>query len=562
MTETLKIAATGSQSGILSPLGHAVFRRIWTASLLSNLGLLIMGVGAAWSMTQMTASADKVALVQTALMLPVALISAPAGALADMFDRRIVGLVALTIAFAGAASLSGLAWLGVVTPAVLLAFCFLIGSGMALFGPAWQASVGEQVPSHALPSAIALNGISYNIARSFGPAIGGFIVASAGAIAAFATNALFYLPLIIVLLLWRRVKEPARLPPERLARAVVSGVRYILHSPSIRIVLARTLITGIVGGSVSALMPLVTRDLLHRGAENYGIMLGSFGAGAVIGALNVANLRSRLGAEEAVRLCLVMMSAGVAVVAVSRSSLLTGAALMIAGAGWTASVTLFNVGVQLAAPRWVAGRALAAYQASISGGIAFGSWVWGSTANVVGVEGALLASSLALLASTTLGFWMRMPRVSGAVEQALDPLADPEVRLPLTTRSGPIIVEIEYRVDPRRARLFYAVMQQVQRSRQRNGAYGWSFARDIADPELWTERFHCPTWLDYLRQRARSTDAERMLHQRANEFQIGPEPVRVRRMLERPIGSVRWKDETPDHSITDHPPVAGLGGGP
>jgi Transmembrane secretion effector len=157
---------------------------------------------------------------------------------------------------------------------------------------------------------------------------------------------------------------------------------------------------------------------------------------------------------------------------------------------------------------------------------------------------------------------MRMPRVSGAVEQALDPLADPEVRLSLTARSGPIVVEIEYRVDPKRARLFYAVMQQVQLSRQRNGGYGWSLARDIADPELWTERFHCPTWLDYLRQRTRSTDAERMLHRRANEFQIGPEPVRVRRMLERPIGSVRWKDETPDRSITDHPPAAGPGSGP
>src|SRR5271157_2159674 len=560
MTETLKVARIGSGSGILSPLRHAVFRRIWTASLLSNLGLLIMGVGAAWSMTQMTASADKVALVQTALMLPVALISAPAGAAADMFDRRIVGLVALTIALAGAVSLTGLAWFGVVTPALLLAFCFLIGSGMALFGPAWQASVGEQVPSSALPAAIALNGISYNIARSFGPAIGGVIVASAGATAAFATNALFYLPLIVVLLLWRRMKEPARLPPERLARAVVSGVRYILHSPSIRIVLGRTLITGIAGGSVSALMPLVTRDLLHRGAENYGVMLGSFGAGAVIGALNFANLRSRLGAEDAIRLCLIVMAAGVAVVALSRSSLLTSVALVFAGAGWTSSVTLFNVGVQLAAPRWVAGRALAAYQAS-AGGIAVGSWIWGSTANAVGVKGALLSSSAALLASVTLGFWMRMPRISGAVEQALDPLADPEVRLPLTARSGPIVVELEYRVDPKRARLFYAVMQQVQLSRQRNGGYGWSIARDIADPELWTERFHCPTWLDYLRQRTRSTDAERMLHQRANEFQIGPEPVRIRRMLERPIGSVRWKDETPDRSITDHPPVAGPGGG-
>jgi MFS family permease len=561
MPEAITAERTGSRPGILSPLRHAVFRRIWTASLLSNLGLLIMSVGAAWSMTQMTASADMVALVQTALMLPVALVSAPAGAVADMFDRRKVGLVALTIALTGAVSLSGLAWLGLVSPVLLLAFCFIIGSGMALFGPAWQASVAEQVPSDALPAAIALNGISYNIARSFGPAIGGVIVASLGAVAAFATNALFYLPLIVVLFLWRRIQEPTRLPPERLARAVTSGVRYILHSPSIRIVLWRTLFTGVAGGSVSALMPLVTRDLLHRGAENYGVMLGSFGMGAVIGALNVTNLRSRVGDENAIRLCVIVMGAGVAAVALSRSPILTGVALVAAGAGWTASVTLFNVGVQLAAPRWVAGRALAAFQAAIAGGIALGSWIWGSAANHIGVKDALLCSSAALLASSILGVWLRMPRVSGPNEQAPDPLADPEVRLSLTPRSGPIVVEIEYRVDARRARLFYAIMQQVQLSRQRNGAYGWSLARDIADPELWTERFHCPTWLDYLRQRNRSTDSERALHVRALEFHTGPEPVRIRRMLERPIGSVRWKDETPDRSITDHAPVAGPGSG-
>src|SRR5271169_6355744 len=275
-----------SSLGIISPLRHAVFRRIWTASLLSNLGLLIMGVGAAWRMTQMTSSADMVALVQTSLMLPVAIVSTPAGAVADMFDRRIVGLAALSIALAGALSLTALTWLGVMTPTLLLLFCFLIGSGMALFGPAWQASVSEQVPAEALPSAIALNGISYNIARSFGPAVGGVIVAAAGSIAAFAANAFLYLPLIIVLFLWRRLQEPSRLPPERLVRAVISGVRYILHSPSIRIVLTRTLVTGIAGGSVSALMPIVARDLLHGGAQTYGVMLGAFGMGAVIGALN------------------------------------------------------------------------------------------------------------------------------------------------------------------------------------------------------------------------------------------------------------------------------------
>ena len=538
-----------ARRGIFSPLSHSVFRRIWIASVLSNLGLLIMGVGAAWAMTEMTSSPKMVALVQACLMFPIALVSAPAGAAADMFDRRIVGLVALSIAFLGACMLSVLAWYDALTPALLLAFCFLIGSGMALFGPSWQASVGEQVPAGDLPSAVALNGISYNLARSFGPAIGGAIVASLGVIAAFATNALFYLPLMVVLLLWKRAREPARLPPERLARAVISGVRYIMHSPPIRIVLFRTMVTGVVGGSVSALLPIVTRDLLDGDARDFGVMLGCFGFGAVIGALNVSNIRSFLGAEQAIRLCIVLMGAGVAVVAMSHSKVLTGGALLFAGAGWTASVTLFNVGIQLAAPRWVAGRALAAFQAAIAGGIALGAWIWGTTATAIGVSEALVFSSLALLLSSLLGIWMRMPQVRGPNEESSDWLEEPELRLQLTDRSGPIVVEIEYRVDPKKARLFYAVMQQVQHSRQRNGAYAWSIARDIADPELWTERYHCPTWLDYLRQRNRPTDSERTLHARAMEFHIGQEPVRIRRMLERPVGSVRWKEETPDRLV-------------
>src|SRR6202051_208844 len=215
--------------GVTAPLRHPVFRRIWLASLLSNFGLLIKGAGAAWAMTQMTSSADKVALVQTALMLPIMLISMPAGAIADMYDRRIVALVSLSIALAGATALSVLAWLGRVTPEILLAFCFIVGSGMALFGPAWQSSVSEQVPPETLPSAVALNGISYNIARSFGPAIGGIVVATAGAVAAFAAHAVLYIPLLVVLFRWRRTSEPSRLPREQLSRAIVSGVRSIAH---------------------------------------------------------------------------------------------------------------------------------------------------------------------------------------------------------------------------------------------------------------------------------------------------------------------------------------------
>ncbi|MDU6495610.1 MFS transporter, partial [Bradyrhizobium sp.] len=354
--------------GIAAPLRHMVFRRIWLASLLSNLGLLIQAVGAAWAMTQMTSSADKVALVQTALMLPVMFISMPAGAIADMYDRRIVALVSLLVALGGAVTLTVLAWLGLVTPERLLALCFVIGSGMALMGPAWQSSVSEQVPPETLPAAVALNGISYKIARSFGPAIGGVVVAAAGAVAAFAANALLYLPLLAALFLWRRVVEPSRLPREPLNRAIVSGVRYIIHSPSIRIVLIRTLVTGIIGGSISALMPLVARDLLHGGAQTYGIMLGAFGMGAVVGALNIGEIRKRLSGEAAIRSCALTLGAATAAVGLSGEPVLTAAALVVAGAVWMLAVALFNIGVQLSAPRWVAGRALAAFQAAISGG--------------------------------------------------------------------------------------------------------------------------------------------------------------------------------------------------
>ena len=541
--------------GIAAPLRHAVFRRIWLASLLSNLGLMIQSVGAAWAMTQMTSAADKVALVQTALMLPIMLLSLPAGALADMYDRRVVSLVSLVIALAGAISLTALTWAGAITPNILLAFCFIIGSGMALFGPAWQASVSEQVPPETLPSAVALNGISYNIARSFGPAIGGIVVAAAGAVAAFAANAMCYVPLLVVLFLWRRISEPSRLPRERLNRAIISGVRYIANSPSIRVVLARTLVTGIAGGSVSALMPLVARDLLHGGAQTYGIMLGAFGMGAVIGALNIGEMRKRMHGEAAIRLCAIVMGIAIVAVATSQMAIITAAALVVAGAVWMLAVALFNIGVQLSAPRWVAGRSLAAFQAAIAGGIAVGSWGWGHLADSIGVEGALIVSGITMAASPLLGLWITMPPIGGRDEDA-DLLADPEVQLSLTGRSGPIVVEIEYRVDVDNARPFHNLMQEVQLSRQRNGAYAWSIARDIADPELWIERYHCPTWLDYLRQRNRATQSERALHQRAMAFHLGPDPVRIHRMLERPFGSVRWKEETPDRATGEVLPVS------
>lgn len=551
-----------SRPGTFAPLRHVLFRNMWLASLFSNLGLFIMGVGAAWVMTQMTTSATMIALVQTALMLPVALFSVASGALADMFDRRKLAMIALAISVSGAAALTIADYFGHITAWILLLMCFIVGSGTALLWPAWGASVNEQVPRDVLPSAVALNGISYNVARSFGPAIGGVIVATAGGVTAFATATAFFLPLLVVLYFWDRKAEPSRLPPETLGRAMISGYRYVMNSPPIRAVVARTLMTGLAGGSVAALLPLVARDLLHGGAQLFGLLLGSFGIGSIVGALNVGRLRAEFSGQTCVRICALVMGFGVVVVALSRYSILTGLALLIFGAAWTACMMVLNVSVQLSAPRWVAARALASYQAAVAAGVAFGGWGWGALANAQGVEQALLVSAATMVISPVLGRWIRVPSVDGLVDGPADALADPELSLALTARSGPIVIEIEYRVEAHKARLFYAVMQQVRSSRMRNGAYGWSIARDIADPELWTERYHCPTWHDYLRQRNRPTPVERELHTRAIEFHKGPEPVRIRRMLERPIGSVRWKEATPDPGAGITGPMATQVGGP
>ncbi|MGY3146417.1 putative MFS family arabinose efflux permease [Bradyrhizobium sp. USDA 3397] len=247
----------------------------------------------------------------------------------------------------------------------MLAFCFVVGTGVALMDPTWQSSISEQVPPDALPAAVALNGISYNIARSVGPALGGIVVATAGAVAAFAINALLYLPLMLALLFWKRVTQPSRLPREQFSRAIVSGVRYITNSSSIKIVLVRSMVTGLVGGSIIALMPIVARDLLHGGAQTYGVLLSAFGLGAVIGALYIPEMRKRLSGEPAIRACALSMGGSLLAVALSRSLVLTAAALVLAGAVWMMAWVLFNVGVQLSAPRWVAGRSLAAYQAAL-----------------------------------------------------------------------------------------------------------------------------------------------------------------------------------------------------
>lgn len=539
-------ARTVNAGGMFAPLRQPTFRTIWTTSLFANFGQLILGVGAAWEMTRLTSSASMVAFVQTALMLPLMLVAVPAGAMADMFDRRKVAMAGLGVSMLAAFVLTTLAFAKLTSPWVILAFCTLIGAGVAIYAPAWQASTSEQVEPVQLPAAVTLGTISYNVARSFGPALGGLIVLAAGAKAAFAINAAFYLPLFLAFFFWKRRHVPSRLPPERLDRAIVSGARYIRHSGPIRTVLFRAFTFGLAGATATALAPLIARDLLGGDASVYGMLLGASGVGAVVGAFMVGWFRDRLGTEKSTRLLAVVGGLSLVVAGFSHTLPLTCIALALGGGANIVTIALFNISVQLAAPRWVTARALSLFSSALTGGIAIGAAGWGLAASGTSVAVAVIASGVAMLAMPLLAKLFPLPEAALADVELVEPSHQPEVGMALTLRSGPVVIEIDYDVEPARARDFYSAMLHVQRTRLRNGGFDWTIARDIADPALWTERYQCPTWGDYLRMRDRYSQTDIGLHEDARMLiRLGSE-LRIRRKLERPFGSVRWKADSPD----------------
>lgn len=425
------VQAAPATPGMLAPLRRpGVFRMVWTANLISALGTTVQGVGAAWLMTSLAGTPDMVALVQTALLLPILLFALPAGALADTFDRRLVLIWAQLWIAAVSFTLAALGLLGLIDPLVLLVFTFFVGSGTALNGPAWQAAVREIVPRDELAAAVTLNAIAFNIARAVGPAIGGALVASFGAEAAFIVNAVSSLALIVAILLWNRPVAPDDLPREGLAHAMITGLRYVQETPAIRAVLARGGVFGLVAAAALALLPLVARDTLQGGAALYGVLLGAFGAGALAGAFAIHPLRQRRGAEFVVTVLSGMFGASLLVLAFWPAQLPVMLALALAGAAWLGSFSTFNISVQMVTAPWVQARVLALYQTTVFGTMAFGSWAWGELASLIGLDlaqgiaGALLLASLAL---------HRLLPLSGAAAPDLGPMTS---RLRTRSRSS------------------------------------------------------------------------------------------------------------------------------
>jgi MFS family permease len=532
-----RIDASPAEPTALSPMRYPVFRAVWFANTLSSFGALIQGVGAAWLMISIAGSAGMVALVQASTALPVMLLSLVAGALADNRDRRLMMLGTQLFMLAVSVALAASSWAGVITPWLLLLFTFLVGCGSAFNAPAWQASVGDMVPRTELPGAVALNSLGFNIARSVGPAIGGAIVAAAGASAAFAVNAAGYLPLVAVLARWRPVRAPQILPRESLGAAMAAGIRYASMSPAIRAVLLRSAIFGAGASGLVALMPLVARNLLNGGPVVYGLMLGAFGVGAVAGAIGAARLRRSFSTEAIVRMACVAFAIAAAIAGQSVSLPVTMAGLLLAGAGWVLALATFNVSIQLSAPRWVVGRALSLYQMAAFGGIAGGSWLWGAVAELEGVGFSLLACAAALLACAALG---ALRPIAQSKDLDLDPLPRwqaPPTEVPVDGRTGPVVITIEYVIREEDQMRFLAAMSERRRIRRRDGALNWRLLRDLSDPEVWIERYETPTWLEYLRLNNRMTRNDAVVPESLRALHRGPEAPRVRRMIERPAAA-------------------------
>ena len=402
----------------LAPFRHPAFRAIWTANLFSNVGAMIQSVGAAWLMTELTSSHLLIALVQASATIPIMLLGLFAGAIADNHDRRRVMLAAQSGMLMVSALLAALAFAGRIGPLSLLALTLAVGAGTALNAPAWQASVRAQVALEDLPQAISLGAISFNLARSVGPALGGVLVALWSPALAFAINAASYLAMIVVLVRWKPPQwSPTRTP---MLAGIAQGIAFCRRSPPIRKVLLRGLVFGFGAAGYQALLPSIARDRIGGSEIDYGLMLAAFGVGSVAVALWVSRWRRRFGAETVVATATAAFVAAQLGLAAAGSLATALPATFVAGAGWVAAMTSLNVAMQLRSPEAILGRCLSLYQAVTFGGMALGAWAWGWLADARSLPFALAGAALWLGATLlVLHRFAPMPRRDeGRVEDA------------------------------------------------------------------------------------------------------------------------------------------------
>ncbi|MBX9904014.1 MAG: MFS transporter [Burkholderiales bacterium] len=513
-----------------APFRHRMFALLWTATLISNIGTWMHDVSAAWLMTSLSPSPFVVSLVQASTTAAMALFALPAGAMADLFDRRRLLISLTAIKCVLAMTLGMLAFTGRVDAWILLAITFLLGTASAFMAPVWQSVVPSLVPRAELKPAVALNSAGLNVARAIGPTLGGLIILASGAGAAFLLNGLSELVILAAILWWSPAVVPAKRLPENFLPAIAAGVRYAMHAPALKIVLWRAVAFFVFASAFWALLPLIVRTGLKADASLYGVMVGAVGLGAVGGALLLPRIDRYAGAHRLVMLGTLGMAAVLLTLGLVPMRAAALVSCLAAGVCWIFVLSSLNVAAQNALPDWVRGRGLSIYGMVFFGAMTAGSLVWGAVATWAGLGAALVAAGV----GSILALVAVHRQVLSQVPVDLSPAGhwpEPMVHASVEGDAGPVMVFVEYRIDESRAAEFAAVMSRMAGERRRDGAYQWALTRDTADPALFIEFFLVESWAEHERQHARVTKADADVQGEARAFHVGEQPPVVRHFI-------------------------------
>ena len=507
-------------SSLWRPLRVTVFRNLLIADVVSDIGTFMQSVGAAWLMVSLGAGPIYIALTQTASSLPFFLLALPAGSAGDIVDRRKLILFTEVWMLCVAIALAGFTIAGLMSPWLLLALTFALSAGDAFETPTWRAVLPELVAKEDLESASALNGIEFNLARAVGPALAGVLIAAAGVAAAFVVNVVSFFGVIFVVARWKRPARKRTTPPETLGGATVAAIRYIRHSPKIRAVLLRTGTAMFFACALFALLPAVARSVSHS-AIGYGILLGAFGTGGVLGALILQPARGRWSIDTVVSTGVAVT--GVAIVATSVLHKLSTLApvMLVGGAAWIIFVSLISALIQNLAPDWVRARVLAIFLLVFQGSVALGSAFWGAVAQRAGISTALMCAGLGTIATTALALFAKLPDATSdlsAWNHWRMPVVVPAVESEL--EGGPVLVTVEYIVKDQYRPEFVDAMHQYERLRRRDGAFRWGIYHDTEVANRYLEIFLVDSWAEHLRQHERQTQADRKIEQRLTRYLV------------------------------------------
>jgi MFS family permease len=535
-------AATPSTAPLSAwtPLKRPLFRMLWGTLLTANVCMWMNDVAAAWLMTSLSDMPVMVALVQSASTLPILLLGLPSGALADIVDRRRLLIGTQFWVAAVGAVICIATFSGHLNAPLLLAMTFANGVGLAMRWPVVAALMPELVPRRELGMAVALNGVAMNISRIIGPVVAGALIATAGSSWVFLLNAVLSLATgALLLLTWRREPKESDMPRERFFGAIRVGLQYVRQSPRLHAVLLRVASFFFFSTALLALLPLVAKGLPEGNAGTYTLLMSSMGAGAIIAAVYLPRARHRYSIEAIARLGTLLHAAATLAVAYAPNAALAAPALLIAGMAWTSTANSLTLAAQTALPGWVKARGMAVYQMALMGGATLGSALWGQVATLSTLRTSLVSAAAAAVVALFFTALKRVPDDTGEDWSPVRSWKDPDVALPIGPHQGPVLVTIEYRIDPDRATEFRELMSASRRVRLGNGATSWELFRDAADPGRFIEHYVDESWVAHMRQHERVTAFDVVLDGQKAALHVGDAPPEIIHYIAEPVRRIK-----------------------